>query len=141
MSSTEIKKTAKTAINPTRAEDYPEWYQQVIKAAELAEVSPVRGCMTIRPWVYAIWKNIQRILDEQLKATGHKNLYFPLLIPAGFLEKEAKHIEGFAKECAVVTHAKLAINEDGKLVPANPLEEPYVIRPTSETIIGEAFSR
>jgi prolyl-tRNA synthetase len=131
----------KTAITPTRAADYPEWYQQVIKAAELAEVSPTRGCMTIRPWGYAIWENIQRILDAQLKATGHKNLYFPLLIPVSFLEREADHVEGFAKECAVVTHHRLEKNAEGKLIPAGPLEEPYIIRPTSETIIGEAFSR
>lgn len=131
----------KTAITPTRATDYPEWYQQVIKAADLAEVSPVRGCMTIKPWGYAIWENIQRTLDDQLKATGHKNLYFPLLIPVSFLEKEAEHIDGFAKECAVVTHTRLAKNEEGKLVPVSALEEPYIIRPTSETIIGEAFSR
>ena len=141
MNSVELKKFMKTAITPTRAEDYPEWYQQVIKAAELAEVSPVRGCMIIKPWGYAIWENIQRILDDALKATGHKNLYFPLLIPASFLEKEAEHIDGFAKECAVVTHTRLAKNEAGKLVPASPLEEPYIIRPTSETIIGEAYSR
>jgi prolyl-tRNA synthetase len=131
----------KTAITPTREADYPEWYQQVIKAAELAEVSPTRGCMTIRPWGYAIWENIQRILDEQLKATGHKNLYFPLLIPISFLEREADHVDGFAKECAVVTHHRLEKNAEGKLIPAGPLEEPYIIRPTSETIIGEAFSR
>jgi prolyl-tRNA synthetase len=131
----------KTAISPTRAEDYPEWYQQVIKAADLAEVSPVRGCMTIKPWGYAIWENMQRILDDQLKATGHKNVYFPLLIPASFLEKEAEHIDGFAKECAVVSHSRLIKNKEGKLVPGGALEEPYIIRPTSETIIGEAFSR
>ena len=131
----------KTAITPTRASDYPEWYQQVIKAAELSEMSPVRGCMIIKPWGYAIWENIQRVIDDQLKATGHKNLYFPLLIPASFLEKEAEHIDGFAKECAVVTHTRLAKNEKGKLVPASPLEDPYIIRPTSETIIGEAYSR
>jgi prolyl-tRNA synthetase len=132
---------AKTAITPTRAENYPEWYQQVIKAADLAEVSPTRGCMTIKPWGYAIWENIQRSMDAQFKATGHKNVYFPLLIPLSFMQKEAEHIEGFAKECAVVTHHRLATNEEGKLVPASPLEEPYVIRPTSETIIGEAFAR
>jgi len=131
----------KTAITPTRADDYPEWYQQVIKAAELAEASPTRGCMTIKPWGYALWENVQRILDDQLKATGHKNVYFPLLIPVSFLEKEAEHIDGFAKECAVVTHTRLAKNEEGKLIPASPLEELYIIRPTSETIIGEAFSR
>ncbi len=116
-------------------------FQQVFKAAELAEVSPVRGCMIIKPWGFALWENIQRVLDDQLKATGHKNLYFPLLIPASFLEQEAAHIDGFAKECAVVTHTRLAKNEAGKLVPASPLEEPYIIRPTSETIIGEAYSR
>jgi prolyl-tRNA synthetase len=138
---TMTQQKAKTAITPTRAEDYPEWYQQVIKAADLAESSPTRGCMTIKPWGYAIWENIQRILDDQLKATGHKNVYFPLLIPVSFLEKEAEHIEGFAKECAVVTHTRLVTNDEGKLVPGSPLEEPYIIRPTSETIIGEAFSR
>lgn len=132
---------AKTAITPTRAENYPEWYQQIIKAADLAEVSPTRGCMTIKPWGYAIWENMQRIIDDELKATGHKNAYFPLLIPVSFLQKEADHIEGFAKECAVVTHTRLVTNEEGKLVPGSPLEEPYIIRPTSETIIGEAFSR
>lgn len=131
----------KTAITPTRAEDYPEWYQQVVKASDLAEVSPVRGCMIIKPWGYAIWENIQRTLDDEFKATGHQNLYFPLLIPLHFMQKEAEHIEGFAKECAVVTHHRLENNEEGKLVPAGPLEEPYIIRPTSETIIGDAFSR
>jgi len=131
----------KTAITPTRAEDYPEWYQQVIKAADLAEVSPSRGCMTMKPWGYAMWENLQQELDRQLKATGHKNVYFPLLIPISFLEKEAQHIEGFAKECAVVTHHRLETNAEGKLVPAGQLEDPYIIRPTSETIIGEAFSR
>lgn len=131
----------KTAITPTRADNYPEWYQQVIKAADLAEVSPVRGCMIIKPWGYGIWENIQRILDEQFRATGHKNLYFPLMIPLSFMQKEAEHIEGFAKECAVVTHHRLAKDQDGKLAPAGALEEPYIIRPTSETIIGDAFSR
>jgi prolyl-tRNA synthetase len=132
---------AKTAITPTRAEDSPEWYQQVIKAAELAEVSPTRGCMIIKPYGYALWENIQRVLDDELKATGHKNMYFPLLIPVSFLEKEASHIEGFAKECAVVTHHRLEKDADGRLIPAGKLEDPYIIRPTSETIIGEAFSR
>ncbi len=131
----------KTAITPTREENYPEWYQQVIKAADLSEVSPVRGCMIIKPWGYALWENIQAVLDHQIKATGHKNVYFPLLIPASFLEKEAEHIDGFAKECAVVTHTRLAKNEAGKLIPTSPLEDPYIIRPTSEAIIGEAFSR
>jgi prolyl-tRNA synthetase len=131
----------KTAITPTRAEDYPVWYQQVIKAADLAETSVVRGCMIMKPWGYAIWENMQRVLDEKIKATGAKNVYFPLLIPVSFLEKEAAHIEGFAKECAVVTHTRLVKNAEGKLIPGSPLEDAYIIRPTSETIIGEAFSR
>lgn len=134
-------KNTKTAITPTREQNYPEWYQQIIKASDLAEVSPVRGCMIIKPWGYAIWENIQQILDSQFKATGHKNVYFPLLIPLSFMQKEAEHIEGFAKECAIVTHSRLATNEEGKLVPASPLEEPFIIRPTSETIIGDAFAR
>ncbi len=131
----------KTAISPTRVENYPEWYQQIIRAADLAEVSPVRGCMTIKPWGYALWENIQRELDAQIKALGHKNVYFPMLIPASFLAKEAEHVEGFAKECAVVTHTRMVRDETGKMVPGSPLEEPYIIRPTSETIIGEAYSR
>ena len=130
-----------TAISPRRDENYPEWYQQVIRAAELAENSPVRGCMVIRPWGYALWENIQRVLDARFKATGHKNAYFPLFIPLSFLQKEAAHVEGFAKECAVVTHHRLEVDATGKLVPASPLEEPMVVRPTSETIIGEMFSR
>lgn len=133
-------KAAKTAITPTREQNYPEWYQQIIKAADLAEASPSRGCMIIKPWGCAIWENMQRVLDEEFRATGHKNVYFPLLIPMSFMQKEAEHIEGFAKECAVVTHHRLE-NIDGKLVPAGALEEPYIIRPTSETIIGDAFSR
>jgi prolyl-tRNA synthetase len=130
----------KTAINPTRSEDYPEWYQQVIKAADLAVNSPVRGCMIIKPWGYGIWENIQRYLDGEIKRTGHQNAYFPLFIPLSFLEKEAAHVEGFAKECAVITHHRLE-EKNGKLVPAGELEEPLIVRPTSETIIGDAFSR
>ena len=136
-----MAKTAKTAITPTRAEDYPEWYQQVIRAADLAETSPVRGCMVIKPWGYAIWENIQRVLDGMFKATGHVNAYFPLFIPLSFLEKEAQHVEGFAKECAVVTHHRLEAGPDGGLVPTAELEEPLVVRPTSETIIGVSFAR
>ena len=134
-------KQAKTAITPTRSQDYPEWYQQVVKASDLAENSPVRGCMVIKPWGYAIWENIRGVLDGMFKETGVKNAYFPLFIPKRFLEKEAEHVEGFAKECAVVTHHRLEEGEDGSLVPAGPLEEPLVVRPTSETIIGESFSR
>lgn len=130
----------KTAISPTREEDYPEWFQQVVKAADLAENSPVRGCMVIKPWGYSIWENIQRELDDRIKATGHENAYFPLFIPLSFFEKEAAHVQGFAKECAVVTHHRLE-EKDGKLIPAGELEEPLVVRPTSETIIGDSFSR
>ena len=136
-----MAKQAKTAISPTREEDYPEWYQQVVKTADLAETSPVRGCMVIKPWGYAIWENIQGDLDRRFKETGHKNAYFPLFIPSSFLQKEADHVEGFAKECAVVTHSRLEADEDGKLQPAGPLEEPLIVRPTSETIIGELFSK
>jgi len=132
---------SKNAIAPTRAENYPEWYQQVIKAADLAEMSPVRGCMVIKPWGYSLWENIQHVLDGMFKATGHSNAYFPLFIPLSFLQKEAEHVEGFAKECAVVTHHRLEVGKDGKLVPASPLEEPLVVRPTSETIIGAMFAK
>ncbi|MDE3045978.1 MAG: proline--tRNA ligase, partial [Verrucomicrobiota bacterium] len=131
----------KTAITPTRAENYPEWYQSVLKAADLSEHSPVRGCMVIKPWGYAIWENIQRALDQKFKETGHQNAYFPLFIPLSYLEKEAQHVEGFAKECAVVTHHRLEKGKDGKLVPAGELEEPLIVRPTSEMIIGHAFAK
>jgi len=136
-----MAKQIKTAIQPARDEDYPEWYQQVIKASDLAEKSPVRGCMVIKPWGYAIWENITQTLDTMFKETGVKNAYFPLFIPLSFLEKEAKHVEGFAKECAVVTHHRLEQGENGNLVPAGELTEPLVIRPTSETIIGDSFSK
>lgn len=132
---------SKTAISPTREENYPEWYQQIVRAADLAENSPVRGCMVIKPWGYSIWENIQRTLDQKFKETGHQNAYFPLFIPLSFLEKEARHVEGFAKECAVVTHHRLEADPEGKLHPAAPLEEPLIVRPTSETIIGEMFAK
>jgi len=134
---------AKTAITPTRAEDYPEWYQQVVRAADLAESSDVRGCMVIKPWGYSIWENMQRVLDGMFKATGHENAYFPLFIPLSFLQKEADHVEGFAKECAVVTHHRLVPNSEGKLIPdpASQLDEPLIVRPTSETIIGATYAR
>jgi len=131
---------AKTAITPTRADNYQEWYQQVIRAADLAENSDVKGCMVIKPWGYALWENIQRQLDVMFKDTGHVNAYFPLFIPLSYLEKEASHVEGFAKECAVVTHHRLE-SRDGKLVPVSPLDEPLVVRPTSETIIGASFAK
>jgi prolyl-tRNA synthetase len=136
-----VAKKQKTAISPTRAEDYPEWYQQVVRAAELAETSAVRGCMVIRPWGYAIWEHIRDGLDGKFKATGHVNAYFPLFIPLSFLEKEAEHVEGFAKECAVVTHHRLEAGPEGGLVPSGELEEPLVVRPTSETIIGATYAK
>ncbi|MFP4477014.1 MAG: proline--tRNA ligase [Desulfatibacillaceae bacterium] len=134
-------KKAKNAISPTRSEDYPEWYQQVVRASDMAERSVVRGCMVIKPWGYAVWENLSRSLDDMFKATGVRNAYFPIFIPLRFLEREAKHVEGFATECAVVTHHRLEKGEDGGLVPAGRLQEPLVVRPTSETIIGESFAR
>ena len=136
----------KTAIAPTRSQDFPEWYQQVIKSADLAENSETRGCMVIKPWGYGIWELIQQQLDRKFKATGHQNAYFPLLIPLSYLEKEADHAEGFATECAVVTHHRLeAVKDEAtgktKMIPTGKLAEPFVIRPTSETIVGAAFSR
>ncbi len=131
----------KSAISPRRAEDFPEWYQQVIRAGELAEPSEVRGCMVIKPWGYGIWENMQHALDAMFKATGHRNAYFPLFIPLSYMQKEAEHVEGFAKECAVVTHHRLEVNTEGKMVPASPLTEPLVIRPTSETIIGASYAK
>ena len=131
----------KTAITPTRSENYADWYLAVLAAADLAEHSPVRGCMVIKPWGYAIWENIQAIMDAKFKETGHQNAYFPLFIPLSYLEKEAQHVEGFAKECAIVTHHRLEKNNEGKLVPAGELEEPLIVRPTSEMMIGHMFSK
>ena len=131
----------KTAISPRREEDFPEWYQQAVRAAELAEPSDVRGCMVIRPWGFGIWENMQRQLDAMFRATGHRNAYFPLFIPLSYFAKEAEHVEGFAKECAVVTHTRLEVGEDGKMKPASPLNEPLVVRPTSETIIGASYAK
>lgn len=130
-----------TAVSPTRKEDFPLWYQEVLAVSDLAEHAPVRGCMVIKPNGYAIWETIQSILDKKLKAKGVRNAYFPLFIPLSFLEKEAEHIEGFAKESAIVTHTRLEKGVDGKLHPASPLEEPLIVRPTSETIIGASFAK
>ena len=135
------KKARKTAIVPTREQDYPEWYQQVVRAAELAETSDVRGCMVIKPWGMSLWENMHAVLDRRFKETGHENAYFPLFIPMSYLEKEAEHVEGFAKECAVVTHHRLEPSPDGGLQPAGELEEPLIVRPTSETIIGATYAR
>jgi prolyl-tRNA synthetase len=134
-------KQPQNAISPTRAADFPEWYQAVIAAADMAENSDVRGCMVIKPWGYGLWELMQAGLDRMFKATGHKNAYFPLFIPLSYLEKEAEHVAGFAKECAVVTHHRLEAGPDGKLVPTGKLAEPLVVRPTSETIIGAAYAK
>lgn len=132
----------KTAITPTREENFNEWYQNLIVAADLAENSPVRGCMTIKPYGWAIWELMRDEMDKRIKANGVLNANFPLLIPINFFNKEAEHVAGFAKECAVVTHHRLKMI-DGSLQPDPDakLTEPYIIRPTSETIIGEAMSR
>src|SRR5881398_2654937 len=132
---------SKTAITPRRDQDFPEWYQQAIRAAELAEPSDVRGCMVIRPWGFGIWENMQRQLDAMFRATGHRNAYFPLFIPLSYFAKEAEHVEGFAKECAIVTHSRLEVDAEGKMKPSSPLTEPLVVRPTSETIIGASYAK
>ena len=125
-----------------RSVDYSRWYNELVVKADLAEQSPVRGCMVIKPYGYAIWESIQQNLDARFKATGVQNAYFPLLIPKSYLSKEAEHVEGFAKECAVVTHYRLKTNEEGNGVivdPAAKLEEELIIRPTSETTIWNTF--
>ncbi len=131
------------ALSIKRADDFAQWYQEVISAADMAEESGVRGCMVIKPWGYGIWERIQRLLDDRIKATGHDNAYFPLFIPLKNFEREAEHVEGFAKEMAVVTHHRLIADGKGGLVPdpEAKLEEPLVVRPTSETIIGDAMAR
>ncbi|MDR1365404.1 MAG: proline--tRNA ligase [Holosporales bacterium] len=124
----------------TRAQDFSAWYHAVITGADLAENSTIRGCMVIKPYGFAIWELMQKILDDKFKEYGHENAYFPLFIPIDLFEKEARHVAGFAKEMAVVTHHRIEC-VDGKLVPTSPLETPLVIRPTSEMIIGEAMAR
>lgn len=133
-------KAIKTAISPTRAENYNEWYQKVVRAADMAELSGVRGCMVLKAWGYGTWEQMQRDLDHRFKETGHENYYFPLFIPLSYFQREAEHVEGFAKEMAIVTHHRLT-QKDGVLVPDGELEEPLVIRPTSETIIGESMAK
>ncbi|WP_315352121.1 proline--tRNA ligase [Phocaeicola abscessus] len=125
-----------------RSENYSQWYNELVVKADLAEQSAVRGCMVIKPYGYAIWEKMQRQLDEMFKATGHVNAYFPLLIPKSYFSREAEHVEGFAKECAVVTHYRLKNADDGSGVMVDPeakLEEEYIIRPTSETIIWGTY--
>ena len=125
-----------------RSDNYSQWYNELVIKADLAEQSAVRGCMVIKPYGYAIWEKMQHQLDLMFKETGHQNAYFPLLIPKSFLSREAEHVEGFAKECAVVTHYRLKTNPDGSGVvvdPAARLEEELIIRPTSETIIWNTY--
>jgi prolyl-tRNA synthetase len=127
---------------PKRSEDYSLWYNELVKKADLAENSPVRGCMVIKPYGYSIWEKMQAELDRMFKETGHSNAYFPLFIPKSFFSKEASHIEGFAKECAVVTHYRLKNAEDGSGVIVDPdakLEEELIVRPTSETVIWSTY--
>ena len=131
------------ALSTKRADDFAAWYQEVISAADMAEESGVRGCMVIKPWGYGIWERIQRLLDDRIKAAGHENVYFPIFIPLANFEREAAHVDGFAKEMAVVTHHRLIADGSGGLVPdpEAKLEEPLVVRPTSETIFGDAMAR
>jgi len=130
------------AITP-RETDYSQWYLDVVKNAKLAEHSPVRGCMIIRPNGYALWENMQAAMDGMFKATGHRNAYFPIFIPQSFLAREAAHVEGFAKECAIVTHSRLKVDDHGELIvdPDSKLEENLIVRPTSETIVWDTYSR
>ncbi len=127
---------------PTRSENYSEWYNELVKTAGLAENSVVRGCMVIKPYGFSIWEKMQRALDDMFKDTGHTNAYFPLFIPKSYLSKEADHVDGFAKECAVVTHYRLKNAEDGRGVIVDPeakLEEELIVRPTSETVIWSSY--
>jgi prolyl-tRNA synthetase len=131
------------ALTTKRADDFSAWYQEVISAADMAEESGVRGCMVIKPWGYGIWERIQRLMDDRIKAAGVQNCYFPIFIPLKNFEREASHVDGFAKEMAVVTHHRLIADGKGGLIPdpEAKLEEPLVVRPTSETIIGDAMAR
>ena len=129
---------------PSRADDFPQWYNEIVNKADLAENSSVRGCMVIKPYGYSIWEKMQAALDKMFKDTGHVNAYFPLFIPKSFLSKEADHVDGFAKECAVVTHYRLKNSEDGKGVVVDEkakLEEELIVRPTSETIIWNSYKK
>jgi len=131
------------ALTVTREADFAAWYQEVISEADMAEESGVRGCMVIKPWGYGIWERIQQIMDARIKAAGVQNCYFPLFIPLSYFAKEAEHVDGFAKEMAVVTHHRLIADGKGGLVPDPDakLEEPLIVRPTSETVIGAAMAR
>ena len=136
-------KSKNRGVSPSRQEDFPAWFQAVVREGEVAELAHVRGSMVIRPWGYAIWELMQAELDCQIKRSGAANAYFPLFIPLSYIESEAKHVEGFAKEMAVVTHHRLEEDPDdpGHLRPGGKLTEPLIVRPTSETIIGKSFAK
>ena len=127
-------------LKNSRAGNYPEWYQNVITEAGMAENSSSPGCMVIKPWGYGMWERIRDVFDEKIKETDHENCYFPMFIPLSFFQKEAEHVDGFAKEMAVVTHSRLSM-KDGKLTPEGKLDEPLIVRPTSEAIIADSFSK
>ncbi len=127
-----------------KSEAYSKWYTDTITKAQLADYGPVKGTMVIRPYGYGIWEIVQQAFDKEFKATGHTNAYFPLFIPKSFLSKEAEHVEGFAKECAVITHSRLKATEDGKGVTVDPksqLEEEIIVRPTSESVIWSMYKK
>ena len=128
------------ALKKLRKDNYPEWYQCVVSEANMAENSSSPGCMVIKPWGYGIWERIRDVFDEQIKEADHENCYFPMFIPLSFFQKEAEHVDGFAKEMAVVTHSRLSM-KDGKLTPDSELDEPLIVRPTSEAIIADSFSK
>ena len=128
------------ALKKLRKDNYPEWYQCVISEADMAENSSSPGCMVIKPWGYGIWERIRDTFDQQIKEADHENCYFPMFIPLSFFQKEAEHVDGFAKEMAVVTHSRLSM-KDGKLTPDSELDEPLIVRPTSEAIIADSFSK
>src|SRR6476646_5989801 len=135
------KEVSSKGITP-RSDDYSQWYNDLVIKGGLADYSPVRGCMVIKPYGYAIWEKMQQTLDKMFKDTGHVNAYFPLFIPKSFLAREAAHVEGFAKECAVVTHYRLKMSGNGKDLIVDPeakLEEELIVRPTSETIIWNSY--
>ena len=136
-------KQTERGVSPARDEDFPAWFQSVVKEGEIAELDHAPGCMVIRPWGYAVWERMQAALDRAIKRTGAQNAYFPLFIPLSYFEREAEHVEGFAKEMAVVTHHRLEQDPEdpSTLRPAGELTEPLVIRPTSETIIGRSFAK
>lgn len=132
-----------SSLLPNKKEDFSAWYNTLVKKADLIEESPVRGCMILKPYGFSLWEKMQKILDDAFKRTGHQNAYFPLFIPLSYLSKEAEHVEGFAKECAIVTHYRLKNTSDGKIAPdpTAQLEEPLIVRPTSETIIWNTYSK